>query len=340
MENILSLAQANLTSPMVLCFILGMFAALIRSDLSIPQAIAKGMSIYLLFAIGFKGGVEIARFGLTPDLAKSFFLGIFLSFTIPILGFKLLRATTKLSAIDAAAISAHYGSISIVTFVAATQTLELAGVEYDGAIVAVAAAMEAPAIISALFLLRRTQKQTAKEQNQGKAQQPLTENALSDPMPMREVFFNGSIVLLCGAFCIGFISGEKGFASIKSLIADPFKGVLCFFLLDMGLIAGRHFKEGMKYLKPKVILFGIYMPLLSAFICAGLGYLLGINGGSLALLITLSASASYIAVPAALRIALPKANPAVYLTMSLAVTFPFNLTIGIPTYFIIAQSLP
>lgn len=325
MENIIALAYSNLTSPMVLCFILGMAAALMRSELSIPQSVAKGMSIYLLFAIGFKGGAEIAKQGVTLDLIKIMGIGLFLSFFIPWLGFRLLRLTTPLDATNAAAVSAHYGSISIVTFVAATQALQTAGLQFNSALVAVAAVMEAPAIISALYLLRQHQNGA-----------PKSEHSMED-MPLREVFLNGSIVLLVGAFLIGLISGEKGFATVKSFIVDPFKGVLCFFLLDMGLLAGRHLKEGMRYLKFSVVSFGLYMPLLSAVLCILLALPLNISGGSLALLITLAASASYIAVPAALRIALPKANPAIYITLSLAVTFPFNLTLGIPIYLALAQ---
>lgn len=339
METIVTLVHANLTSPMVLCFVLGMTAALLRSDLTIPQAVAKGMSIYLLFAIGFKGGVEIAKQGLTVDLTKTMCIGILLSFAIPWIGFRILRATTKLAALDAAAISAHYGSISIVTFVAATQTLEFAGISYDNSLVAVAAVMEAPAIISALYLLRQQQtKTTTAAYSMASGGISSGQATVSGPMPMREVFLNSSIILLAGAFIIGLISGEKGFSTVKSLLVDPFKGVLCFFLLDMGLLAGRHFKEGMKHLTFPVISFGVYMPLISATLAFALAFPLGIPAGSLALLITLAASASYIAVPAALRIALPKANPAIYLTMSLAVTFPFNLTVGIPLYLTLAQT--
>ena len=325
MENIVSLAYGNLTSPMVLCFILGVSAALMRSDLSIPQAVAKGMSIYLLFAIGIKGGVEIAKQGISLDLITIMGLGVVLSLLIPWIGFHILRLTTKLSAIDAAAVSAHYGSISIVTFVATTQVLENAGLDFDKALVAVAAVMEAPAIISALYILR---------QNQNGNKAP---GSSEQGLPLREVFLNGSIVLLVGSFLIGLLSGEKGFATIKPLISDPFKGVLCFFLLDMGLLAGRHLKEGIRYLKLPVLLYGIYMPMLSALICLILALPFNLEPGSLTLLVTLAASASYIAVPAAMRIALPKANPGIYITLSLAVTFPFNLTFGIPTYLALAQ---
>ncbi|MEM7619845.1 MAG: sodium-dependent bicarbonate transport family permease [Pseudomonadota bacterium] len=331
MENIIFLAYQNLTSPIVLCFALGMLAAFIQSDLSIPQSVAKAMSIYLLFAIGFKGGVEIAIQGLTFDLAKSLVLGIILSLLIPWIGFFILKATTNLKSIDAAAVSSHYGSISIVTFVAATQILKASGIEYSGSIVAVAAVMEAPAIISALFLLNWHSKKEKEHETLNKS------TIVEHQTPINEVFLNGSIILLLGAFLIGLISGEKGFVEIKGLIVDPFKGVLCFFLLDMGLLAGRHFKEGIKFLNLKVVLFGIYMPILSALLTMVLALILELEVGSLALLMILAASASYIAVPAALRIALPKANPAIYLTMSLAVTFPFNLTVGIPLYLMLAQ---
>ncbi|MEL6284110.1 MAG: sodium-dependent bicarbonate transport family permease, partial [Pseudomonadota bacterium] len=208
--DLLSIAQQNLLSPMVLCFALGLFAAIARSELSVPEAAAKAMSIYLLFAIGFKGGAEVARVGFGLEVASAIAGGVILSLLLPLVAFALLRATTKLSATDAAAVGAHYGSISIVTFVAATQALEAAGLSYDGYMIAVAAAMEAPAIIAALWLVSRTSETGSK----------------SAGIP-REVFVNGSIVLLIGAFFIGWASGEKGFVAIASFIDTPFKGVLC-----------------------------------------------------------------------------------------------------------------
>jgi len=289
--DVLSLAADTLVTPIVLSFVLGLFAALVRSDLSIPEAIAKGMSLYLLFAIGFKGGVS-------------------------------LRLMSALSALDAAAVAGHYGSISIVTFVASTSVLESQGIAYDGYMVAVAAAMEAPAILSALWLVTRTK-------GGGKM----------EPELWREILLNGSIVLLIGSFVIGMITGEEGLKEIAPLVIAPFKGVLCLFLLDMGIIAGRGLRKGRGVLDAGALAFGIVMPLLGSVLGLGAAMLIGLSLGSALLLMVLCASASYIAVPAAMRVALPEANPSVYLTLSLGVTFPFNLTLGIPLYLALASAV-
>lgn len=316
----LAIAQDNLSSPMVLSFLLGLAAAMARADLSIPESAARMMSIYLLFAIGMKGGVEIARHGLGYEVAIALAGGVALSLALPLVAFAIMRATTSLSITDAAAAAGHYGSISIVTFVAGTQALDSLGLAYSGHMVAVAAAMEAPAIVMALWLAARG-------------------GAGTQAAPIREIALNGSIVVLCGAVVVGWISGPEGFESVAGLMVVPFKGVLCLFLLDMGLLAGRHLRGTSGALDRSVIAFGLYMPLIGGAIGAGFGWLLGMEGGNLALLTILAASASYIAAPAALRIALPSANPAIYLTLSLGLTFPFNLTIGIPTYIALAEAL-
>jgi len=319
----LTIAGANLTSPMVLCFALGVAAAMSRSELAIPEAAARFMSLYLLFAIGFKGGAEVARHGLGPDIALAVLAGIALSVVLPLIAYLLMRMGTRLSGVDAAAVAAHYGSISIVTFVAATQALEGAGLVYDGYMVAVAAAMEAPAIMMGLMLAGR---------HLGKSER--SSGALG-----REILLNGSIVILVGAFVIGWISGDSGFQTIAGFIDTPFKGVLCLFLLDMGLLAGKHMRASAGKLSPATLAVGIYMPLVGAAAALPLGLLIGLSPGSLALLLTLAASGSYIAAPAALRIALPQANPAIYLTLSLGLTFPFNLTLGVPLYIALAEAL-
>ena len=321
MEDILSLAATNLVSPIILSFVLGVFAAVARSDLAIPEAVAKGMSIYLLFAIGFKGGVSVADHGIDARLGLSLLAGIVLSFVLPVVAFALLRAITKLSRLDAAAVAAHYGSISIVTFVAATSILDGAGLAYEGYMVAVAAAMEAPAILSALWLISRG-----------------GDGRRMDNELMREILLNGSIVLLVGAFLIGMATGQDGLAKIDSFIVAPFQGVLCLFLLDMGLVAGRGLREGGGVLRPAVLGFGVLMPLLGSAFGLMAGLLLGLTNGGVMLLMALSASASYIAVPAAMRVALPEANPSIYLTLSLGVTFPFNLTLGLPLYLALASA--
>jgi hypothetical protein len=228
---------------------------------------------------------------------------------------------TRLSATDRAAVAAHYGSISIVTFVAASSVLAGRGIPAEGFMVAVAAAMEAPAILAALWLVART------------GTRPEADGGL-----VREILLNGSIVLLLGAFAIGVVTGEEGFARISAFIEAPFQGVLCLFLLDMGLIAGRGLRSVRSSLGLGAFAFALLMPLLGAAAGLGAGLLLGLSTGGVMLMTTLAASASYIAVPAAMRVALPDANPAVYLTLSLGVTFPFNLTLGIPIYLAMAEA--
>ncbi len=322
MEQVLSLAATNLLSPIILSFALGLLASLARSDLSVPEAAAKALSIYLLFAIGFKGGVSVAAHGIDAKLGLTLVAGIVLSAGLPLIAFALLQVMTKLSRLDAAAVAAHYGSISIVTFVAATSVLESSGITSEGYMVAVAAAMEAPAILSALWLITR-----------GGGDRRMDKDL------WREILLNGSIVLLVGSFFIGWITGEEGLAEISSFIVAPFKGVLCLFLLDMGLVAGRGLRDRRDVLQPGVLAFGILMPLIGSALGCVCGLLLGLSTGGVALLMVLSASASYIAVPAAMRVALPEANPSIYLTLSLGVTFPFNLTLGIPLYVAVATAL-
>ncbi|NEX46837.1 sodium-dependent bicarbonate transport family permease [Pseudotabrizicola algicola] len=323
MQDILSLAADNLLSPMILCFALGLFAALARSELTVPEAAAKALSIYLLFAIGFKGGVAVADHGVDARLIAALGAGVVLSFALPFVAFGLLRTMTRLSVTDAAAVAAHYGSISIVTFVTGASVLTAQGIAAEGYMVAVAAAMEAPAIISALWLVSR----------KGSGAQRM------DAELWREILLNGSIVLLVGSFVIGIITGQEGMARIESFIVSPFQGVLCLFLLDMGLVAGRGLRASRGVLSLGAVAFGFLMPVVGAVAGLAAGLVLGLSTGGVALMMVMAASASYIAVPAAMRVALPEANPSVYLTLSLGVTFPFNLTLGIPAYVALAQAV-
>jgi hypothetical protein len=320
--DILALAGNNLLSPMILCFALGLLAALARSDLSVPEAAAKALSLYLLFAIGFKGGAAVADNGLGFSLFSALAAGVLLSVALPFVAFALLRVMTRFSVADAAAVAAHYGSISIVTFVTAISVLEGRGISSEGYMVAVAAAMEAPAIISALWIVAKA-----------------GDGADVDTDLWREILLNGSIVLLVGSFVIGLLTGADGLARIESFIVSPFQGVLCLFLLDMGLVAGRGLRTSGGVLGTGAILFGLLMPLIGAAAGLLMGAGLGLSAGGVALLMTLAASASYIAVPAAMRVALPEANPSIYLTLSLGVTFPFNLTVGIPLYVALASAV-
>lgn len=325
MQGLIELAAANLISPIILFFALGVAASLARSDLTIPEAVAKGLSLYLLLAIGFKGGASVADHGVDQILILSLVTGVLLSLLLPFIAFGMLRALTGLSAIDAAAVAAHYGSISIVTFVAASAVLTSIGIEYNGYMVAVAAAMEAPAILSALWL-------AARAGGAGRDADATMGSGL-----LREILLNGSIVLLVGAFLIGMATGQDGLEEIEAFIVAPFKGVLCLFLLDMGLVAGRGLRSARGLITINLLAFGVLMPLTGAAIGLVAGMMLGLSIGSVALMMVLSASASYIAVPAAMRVALPEANPAIYLTLALGITFPFNLTLGIPLYLAVAQ---
>ncbi len=305
---------------MVLFFILGLLAALARSDLAVPDAVARLLSLYLLMSIGFRGGAEVAHNGVTAQLASALAAGALLSFALPFIAYGVLRLVTRLSGVDAAAVAAHYGSISAVTFAAITGALDQLSIGYEGYMAAVAAAMETPAIFAGLMIARGQSVADGRR----------------DGM-LRDILFNGSIIMLLGSFCIGMTTGGRGLTMLKPFLVDPYAGFLCLFLLDMGLVAGRGLAKGRDLLTMPVALFGIGMPLIGATIAALISMAIGLSIGGAAVLITLAASASYIAVPAAMRIALPDANPAIALTLSLGVTFPFNLIVGIPVYISLAS---
>lgn len=320
MTTVFDTLAGNLMVPTILFFVLGLLAAFVRSDLSIPEGAAKFMSLYLLLAIGFKGGHSLAEHGVSSELLLAIAAGMALSFLIPLLAFMLLRVMTRLDATNAAAVAGHYGSISIVTFVAATSLLELSGVAFDGYMVAVAASMEFPAILSALWIAAR--HSGARD---------------AAPVPARELFANGSVLLLTGAFVIGAVTQDKGMEMIAPFVVTPFLGILCLFLLDMGITAGRSLTTNRHMLNAGLFSFGLVMPLSGAMLGWALGAMIGLQTGSQFLLMVLAASASYIAVPAAMRIALPKAEAGIYLTLSLGVTFPFNITVGLPLFLWLAN---
>lgn len=312
---------ATLTSPIILFFALGMLAALVRSDLAVPEAVAKGMAIYLMAAIGLKGGVSVAESGLTAQLGLAALAGLLLSFALPLLAFALLRHFGRLGRVDAAAVAAHYGSVSLVTFVTAREMLATAGLAPSGYMAAILAIMETPAIVTGLMLAKR-----GREASSGGAGM------------WHEVFTNGSVVLLVGAFVIGLIAGKDGFAPVAPVFEGGYRGVLCLFLLDMGLIAMRRMLQS-RALTPRLVALAIGMPLINGAIGTVTGAMIGLPVGDAAALGILAASASYIAVPAAMRLALPEANPGVYLSMSLGVTFPFNIIIGISLFAGLARAL-
>jgi len=329
MEGIIAVAIDNLTSPMVLFFALGFFGALARVDLALPQPVAKTIALYLMIAIGFKGGVGMTESGAGLGALAPIAVGIAVSAALPFLGYYLLRVGSRLGSTDAAAVAAHYGSISIVTFLTAVQVLQDRGDGGEGVLVAVAAAMEAPAIVAGLWLAARAMKASAAANGASKGE--------ASGLSMREAVLNGSIIALLGAFAIGWLTGPEGMADVKPFFSDPFKGVLCLFLLDMGAVAGRGLVQNRKALDIGTVLFGLYMPLIGATVMAVAIWPLDLSIAGKVLMMVLAASASYIAVPAAMRLALPQANPAIYVTLSLGVTFPFNVVIGIPLYVAVAE---
>ena len=327
MELFYSLALANLLSSPVLFFALGFAATLAGSHMSLPEGAAKMLAVYLMMAIGFKGGVSLASSGLDIQGLTLIGFGMLFSAAIPILGFTLLGVLSKLKARERAAFAAHYGSVSIVTFGAASEALKQLGIPFGGYMVAVTAAMETPAILAALYLIFKGK--TPANSTPAEAKQKSG--------AMREVFLNSTIVILIGSFVIGTITGDAGMKDLAPFVAAPYKGALSLFLLDMGTIAARGMRNGWKDLSFGLLSFAIGMPLFGAFLAALVCWLIGASIGDAALFITLCASASYIAVPAAMRLAVPDARPSIYLMMSLGLTFPFNLVLGIPFYVWLAQ---
>lgn len=325
MPDVLSLAAANFLSPPVLFFALGVAAGFARSDLALPDQVAKALSIYLLLAIGFKGGVAARASGLEQDFLSALALGLVLSAAMPFVAFAIVRAAAKLDRATAAAVAAHYGSISIVTFVASMEFARLAGFAPGDHLAAVAAAMETPGIVAALFLA-------------GGGAKPEKGEAGFSPELAREVLLNGSVVVLVGAFAIGLVTGEAGMKRLDVFVNAFFQGALVLFLLEMGLVAARRLMNKAR-LTFGLVAAGLIVPLIGATLALLGGRALGIGPDDGLVLMTLAASASYIAAPAAVRIALPEADPGVYLPLSLGVTFPFNIIVGIPLYAAAAQAV-
>jgi len=294
---------------MVLAFVLGAVATLVRSDLKIPDALYDSLAIYLLLAIGLKGGVALSEARLA-EVALPALVTIALGAATPLWCVAILRRLGRLDRVNAAAIAAHYGSVSAVTFIACLAFLQQIGQPYEGFVPALVALLEVPGIVVALLLARR----------RGDAHWGAT---------IRELLTGKSVVLLAGGLAIGWVTGRPGFAHVAPLFEGLFRGALVLFLLEMGLVAARRFRD-LRRVGPFLIGFGLVMPVLHAALGVSLGTLAGLSVGGATVLGILAGSASYIAAPAAVRIALPEANPSLYLTASLAVTFPFNLAVGIP----------
>ncbi len=310
--------MSGFLDPAILFFVFGMAAGALRSNLEIPPQISRFLSLYLLMALGLKGGFALAESGLTVEVSVSLGAGMALAVIVPALGYLLLRRF--LNGYDAAALAATYGSVSAVTFITAVQYLDQRGLPYGGHMAAAMALMESPAIVMAVVLanwVRRRELATGQSTPLGKV--------------LHESLTDGAQLLLLGAMAVGLLSGAAGQVAMKPFAGDLFKGMLAFFLLDMGLLAARNLGQ-LKGKSPWLLVYALVGPVAHAALALGLCAALGVSAGNAALLMVLAASASYIAVPAVIRQAIPEANPSLYFGMSLGLTFPFNILVGIPLY--------
>lgn len=309
----LDIALQNLISPMTLCFVLGVVAVAVRSDLALPEPVARFLSLYLMLAIGLKGGAELAQAPMAAAL-PAFAAGLLLTLAIPFWVYLALRRLTGRTAADCAAFAAHYGSVSAVTFIAATAFLDSAGIAYGSHATALLALMEAPAIVVAIMLARHAEG-----------------GAASASGVLGRTLSSKSVVLLAGGLAIGAIVGPAGLQPVKPLFVDLFRGLLCLFMLDLGLQAARQ-GAAIRQAAPMILVLGVAVPLVNAALGLALASVIGLSVGEATILATLAASASYIVAPAAIRSALPEADAGLALTAALAVTFPFNLLVGLPLY--------
>ncbi len=313
------LVASNLLSPMVLAFALGFIAVLVKSDLKLPEGLYVSLSIYLLFAIGLKGGVALSKSNL-QELAGPFLATLALGVVTPLLAYFIARRAGRLDRADASAMAAHYGSVSAVTFIAATNFAQSQGLGYEGFMPALVAVLEIPAILVALSM-------ALKEGNKGGLK-----------LVLHELITGRAVILLVGGVAIGLLAGPERMVQVEPLFGDLFKGALTIFLLEMGLVAGARTGD-LKGRAWFLLGFGTLVPLMNGLLGVYAGSLAGMTAGGAGILGAMAASASYIAAPAAVRIVLPQANPGLYLTGSLTVTFPFNLMVGVPLYLEIAHRL-
>nr|WP_295083564.1 sodium-dependent bicarbonate transport family permease [uncultured Roseateles sp.] len=324
----------NFLDPAILFFIFGIVAGALKSNLEIPAPISRFLSLYLLMALGLKGGFALAKSGLTTEVSVTLGLALLLAVLVPALGYLTLRRF--LSGFDAAAIAATYGSVSAVSFITATQYLNNHDIAYGGHMAAAMALMESPAIIIAVLLANWVRQQQRGSQGAAASAGAAKPQDASVGKILHESLTDGAQLLLMGAMVVGLVSGSAGEAAMKPFSIDLFKGMLAFFLLDMGLLAARNM-GGLKAQSPWLIAYALGAPLVHASVALGLALLFGVSAGNTALLMVLAASASYIAVPAVIRHAIPEANPSLYFGMSLGITFPFNILLGIPLYTAVAQ---
>lgn len=323
----------SILDPAILFFVFGILAGALKSNLEIPPQISRFLALYLLMALGLKGGFALAKSGLTSEVTISLACAVALAVIVPTMGYALLRRF--LSGFDAAAIAATYGSVSAVTFITATQYLDSRGLPYGGHMAAAMALMESPAIIMAVLLANLVRKRQMADAGKAaggiSAASTSAMHRVSIRRILHESFTDGAQLLLLGAMAIGILTGEAGRTAMQPFTGDLFKGMLSFFLLDMGLLAARNMGE-LRGKSPWLLAYAIGGPLAHAGLALVLSVALGISQGNGALLMVLAASASYIAVPAVIRQAIPEANPSLYFGMSLGLTFPFNILVGIPLY--------
>jgi uncharacterized protein len=369
-----SLILFNLLNPPVLFFFLGMSAVFLKSDLEIPAPLPKLFSLYLLIAIGFKGGHELSKSGINLQISITLIAAVLMAALVPIYTFFILR--TKLDSYNSAAIAATYGSISAVTFITASSFLEKLQIPYGGHMVAALALMESPAIVVGIILVKMfaetkkpvmqtleyadavdaeklndsqyapsstiaiSNKSASQVRNtyQAKQVEDPDDSDFSWSEVMREAFLNASVLLLVGSLVIGILTGEEGWTKLEPFTQGIFYGALTFFLLDMGLVAAKRIKDLSKT-GSFLIIFSVFIPVVNALIGIGIAKVLGFEEGDALLFAVLCASASYIAVPAAMRMTVPQANPSLYVSMALALTFPFNIIVGIPLYLEIIKHL-
>jgi hypothetical protein len=337
---------SNLLSPPVLFFLLGVIAALLKSDLRVPEPIYLALTLYLLAAIGFKGGVALADAGLARA-GTAILAAVALSALTPLWMFPALRKFAGFNTPDAAALAAHYGSVSAVTFTAATEYLRASQIAFEGFAPVLLAVMEAPAILVAVVLGRMAQapregvadpdglthiRKAPPRENGGRASSEGLMHAV------REALVGRSIFVLLGTLAIGFLCGPQGLTKVEPFLVDPFFGVLTFFLLELGVAAGARLRD-LRRSGFRLLGVALALPLINGLLGTGLGHAIGLSAGGAALLGVLAASASYIAAPAAVRLSLPAANPTIYLTAALGITFPFNLVVGIPLWTHVAGML-
>ncbi len=333
--------MTTLLGPAILFFCFGLLAGALRSNLEIPPQIARFLSLYLLMALGLKGGFALAASGLTREVATTLAAALLLAVVVPLGGFRLLRRF--LNGFDAAALAATYGSVSAVTFITAVQVLEQRDIAFGGHMAAAMALMESPAIIIAIYLanaLRKEATATAALRVGGDGSVALAGPPAPSPIGkiLHESFTDGAQLLLLGAMLIGIVTGEAGAETMKPFTQDLFKGMLALFLLDMGLSAARNMPRP-RDVPASLALYAVLGPLVHATLALGLSVVFGVSAGNAALLMVLAASASYIAVPAVVRYAIPEARPALYVGMSLGVTFPLNILLGIPLYIAVSQAV-